>query len=262
MYVVCAIYARALEAANRRCIARACASVIAACAHIASAESPMHRKCARERHRNLCAHCTCRIEDASQVRVQPSSQLARTLQAQNRRCIARCGATVIAACAHIASAEPRTHRKLRSDNHCSMRAHCKRRIVDALQIAVRPSSKLARTFQAQNCTRIASCGATVIATCAHIATAELPMYRKCACDRRHSMRAHCKRRIADALQVTVRPSSQHARTSQAQNRRRIASCSATVFATCAHIASAESLMHCKLRWDRRLNNVAKFPKPS
>jgi len=88
--------------------------------------------------------------------------------------------------------------------------------------------------------------ATVIATCADIARAESSTHCKLRCDRHCNLRAHSKRRISDASHVRVRPSSQHACTSQAQNRRYIASCGATVIATFAHITSAGSPTHCKL----------------
>ena len=249
-------------------VSRARTTVIANCAQFASVEPKMHRKCACDRHRTIRAHRKRRTADACKVAVRPSLQHARTLQAPSRRCIATCGATVIATCAHIASAGLPMHCNLRCDRHRSMRAHCKRRIADALQLAVRPSSQHARTLQAQDRRGIASCGATVIATYAHIASAGSSTHCKLQCDRHRNMRdiasaelwmhcklrgnrhrnirAHSKRRISDASQVRVRPSSQHARTSQAQNCRCIASCGATVIATCAHITSAGSPTHCKL----------------
>ena len=217
--------------------------VIAKCAHIERAESPMQRKCACDRRRNMRTHWEGRIADASHVRVRPSSQYVRTLQVLGRRCNAIARASVIAACthigsggspmhrncacdrhrAHMASAESPMHRKCACDRHRSMRAHCKRRVADASQLRVRPSSQHARALKAQNRRCIKSARATVIATCAHNASSVPPMHRKCACDRHRSMRAHCKRRAADASQVRVRPPSQHARTMEAVSHRCIAS---------------------------------------
>ena len=122
-----------MQALGRRCIAIARASVIAACthigsggspmhrncacdlhrAHMASAESPMHRNCACDRHRNMRAQCKRRVTDAAEVRVRPSSQHA---------------VTVIATCAHLAIAGPPTHCKLRRRRHRNLGALCNRRI--------------------------------------------------------------------------------------------------------------------------------------
>ena len=87
----------------------------------------------------------------------------------------------------IASADRLMHCKLRWNRHRRTRAHHKRRIADALQAAVRPSSQHA-----------------------HIANAELAMLR-----RHGNMGAHCSRSVADASQTAVRPSSQHGRTADA-----------------------------------------------
>ena len=201
--------------------------------------------------RNMRVHWKRRIADATQVRVRPSSQHARTLGGQNRRCIASARATVIVICAHIASVGSRMHRNCASviaacthtrsgespmhrncardfhrahmasaespmhrncacDRHRNMRAQCKRRVIDAAEVRVRPSSQHARTMQAVGRRCIASARAAVITTCGHNASGGLPMHRKCACDCHRDMRAHCKRCVTDAAEVRVRPSLQRA----------------------------------------------------
>ena len=183
--------------------------VITICAHLARAEPQTQCKMRCDRHRNLGAHCN--------------------RQSQNNRCIADCGETVIATYAHFASAEVPTHCKLRCDRQRILRVHCNRRISDASQAAGRQSSQLARTLQAQGhqriascgaaasqlaCTlqsfsnrRIASCGATAIATFKHLTSTGPPTHCKLRWDRHRIMRTLCKRRVADASQVAVRPSS-------------------------------------------------------
>ena len=140
--------------------------------------------------RDVITRRKSRIADTSQVGVRPSSHHAHTLRAQDR--------------------------KLECDRHRNLGAHCNRRITDA-----------------------ASCGETAVATCAHLANAESPTHCKLRCDRHRNLGAHCNRRITDASQVAVRPSSQLARTLQAQGRQRIASCGASVIATWVHSAIAE-----------------------
>ena len=231
-------HARTLEAPNRRCNASARVTVIATCAHIGRTESPMHRKCACDRHRNMCAHCKRWIADASQL-----CERHRSMHAHQKR--------------RVTDASQLRARR-------SSRAHDKRRITDASQLRVRPSSQHARTMQATCHRRSRSARATVIPTCAHNASGGSPMHCKCACGRHHNMRAQCKRWVADASQMRVRLSSRHARTLQAMchrrsrsaratvaatrtmqavSRRCIASARATVIATCGHIASGGSPMH-------------------
>ena len=60
------------------------------------------------------------------------------------------------------------------------------------------------SVQAQDRRRIASYGATVIATCTHTVRAQV---RKLECDRHRNLGAHCNRRITIASQVALRPSS-------------------------------------------------------
>ena len=155
--------------------------------------------------------------------------------------MARCGVTVISSCAqllmrnrhaltratsdasHVAvrpssissCAQLLMHRKLRCDRHKLMRP-----TLDVSHIAVRPSSVNVRNFSC-----IASCGATVMSSCAHL------MHGKLRRDRHKLMRA-----IPNA-----QPSYAHAR-----NSRCIASCD-----TIARSSCAKFLMHCKLRCDRR-----------
>ena len=151
------------QAQNGRCIESVRVTVIAVCAHTASAESPMHRNYACDRHRSTRTHCKRRIADASKLRVRPSSQNARTMQALRRQYIA---------------SEGLQHAR-----------HCKRCAADASQVRVRPSSQHARTMKAVSHRYIASARATVIAACAHAGSDESPMHHKCARDRHHSMRA-------------------------------------------------------------------------
>ena len=124
----------------------------------------MHRKLRCDRHRNLRAPCTHRVANALQVVVRPSSELVCILQSQNNLCIASCGTTVIATCAHFASKGSPTHRKLWCDRHRNLRAPCKRSVANASQVVMRLSSQLARTLHTQGRQRIVRCGATVIAT--------------------------------------------------------------------------------------------------
>ena len=87
---------------------------------------------------------------------------------------------------------------------CGAITQCKRRIADTSQVTARPSSQLAHMLRAQarklECGRhrnlgahcnhqsqnnrgIANCGETVIATCAHLASEEVPTHCKLRCDR-------------------------------------------------------------------------------
>ena len=252
-------HARTLQAQNFRCIAIARRSVIATCAHNARAGSNIHRKSKCSGCRKLRAHCKHRVGDESQLAVRPSSQHARTLQAQSHVRFPSCGGTLIAACAHIADAELLMHCKFQCDLHHNLGAPLKRRIVHALQVAVRPSSQLTRTLQAQGSPTHCKLQCDRHRNMRDIASAESWMHCKLRGDRHRNMRAHSKRRISDASQVRVRPSSQHARTVQATSRRCIASARATVITACAHsaiarvaviAACAQFLMHRTCTCDR------------
>ena len=113
----------------------------------------MHRKLRCDRHRNLRAPCTHRVANALQVMVRPSSQLVCTLQSQNNQCIASCGVTVIATCAHLARPGSPTHCKLWCDRHRNLCAYCNRRITDVSQVAARALNKpiCAHKFQSKEC---------------------------------------------------------------------------------------------------------------
>ena len=187
------------------------ATVISSCARIERDDWPMHRKYACDHHRDMRDHCNLRIADASHVRVGPSSHHACSSRSLNRRCIASARLAVIAAYAHIASVELPMHRTCAWNRHRNMRAHQTRRIADASQLRVRPSSqsmrvdckrcvtnaphvgpswKHAHTLHALDRRCIAIVRVTVIAACAHIASGASPMHRKCACDRHRNLRAH------------------------------------------------------------------------
>ena len=145
---------RSLRAHYKRRIAGASevagTTVIATGAHVTSAETPTCCNLRCDRHRNVCAPCARRITKALQILVRPSSQLARTVQAQDRWRVASGGATVIAAGAHIANSEKPKSCNLRCGRHRNVRARCTRRNTNTLQIWVRPLLQLACTLQAQD----------------------------------------------------------------------------------------------------------------
>ena len=172
------------------------------------------------------------------------------MQSQDNRCIASCGTTVIATCAHLASKGSPTHRKLWCDRHRNLRAPCKRSVANASQVVMRLSSQLARTLHTQGRQRIARCGATVIATSGAHVNRRITHAVQAAVRLAPNTYAHIAIVAIGTSHVTLRAQSQHGCSSQVQNVLRSANCGTPVITPRARLAIPTSLTRRKLRCDR------------
>ena len=156
---------------------------------------------------------------------------------------------------------------MRTDGFHNIRPSSQHPISGGLEVAVRPSARLARTRPCSNWRRISSSAETVGATCVHQRNIKRRIIRGGAtvtaafayrasekgsllavrfdfalhCRLHATLPQHARARraaIGTALQVMVKPLPQAARISHESNRRRILSCAAIVSATYAHIAAS------------------------